>query len=299
MALKADHFITPIKLVLPGIIVSLIGLTASNVIFNDPVKIRGRHSRTAWDHLVRYQKIYDENAEGLTCQYAPYISPYYFKDLIHLQDMTIENLKMLKEDKDIDKILGSIINLRIDTYTQLKNITEKFIDTIMMWDEIERVQTDPAVRQRIAEVVFGLQSEYMSDRQHISTRDTSIIRQLGGELKKTYTQFASANFRSPSLADIIDTIHKKIIGKWAMVKNEQQVQVRFDITNKGVLTHDNKDEKFSWKFLGKDSTKLEIDFESIFLAHWNLDIPSVTDRLMQYKDLSKDGTVLAACRIKE
>ena len=34
MALKTEHFITPIKLVLPGIIVSVNGLFASNHTFN-------------------------------------------------------------------------------------------------------------------------------------------------------------------------------------------------------------------------------------------------------------------------
>ena len=146
MALKTEHFTTPIKLVLPGIIVSLIGLTASNFIFNDPVKLRGKHSLAAWDHLVQYQKIYDQNSEALTCQYSSSIGDYYFKDLIHLQEMTIENLKMLKEDKDIDKIVGAIINLRIDTYTQLKNLSVKFIDTLMYWDRIEQTLGGRQVR---------------------------------------------------------------------------------------------------------------------------------------------------------
>jgi hypothetical protein len=299
MALKSEHFTTPIKLVLPGIIVSLIGLTVSNVIFNDPVKIRGRHSRTAWDNLVRYQKIYEQNAEGLTCQYSPNIGEYYFKDLIHLQEMTIENLKMLKEDKDIDKIVGSIINLRIDTYTQLKNLTVNYIDTIMVLDQYDRAITDPAIRRQLEEIVHNVQTGYINDRQHISTRDTSIISNLGSELKKAYASFESASFRSASLADIIDTIHRKIIGKWSMVKNGLQVEVRFNNNNQGSLMQNNKEEKFSWKFLGKDSTRLDIDFQNVFLLDWKLNIPYVSELLMQYKDVIENGVVLTACRIKE
>lgn len=299
MALKTEHFTTPIKLVLPGIIVSLIGLTASNVIFNDPVKIRGKHSRTVWDHLVRYQKIYEQNAEGLTCQYSPNIGEYYFKDLIHLQEMTIENLKMLKEDKDIDKIVGSIINLRIDTYTQLKNLTVAYIDTLMVLDRYDQAITDPAIRKQLTDIVLNIQTTYLNDRQHISTRDTSIISNLGSELKKSYTSFESANFRSSSLADIIDTIHKKIAGKWSMTKDGAQVEVRFNNPDQGSVMQDSKEEKFSWKFLGKDSTKLNIDFENILLPDWKLDIPYVSEKLMQYKDLAADGVILTACRVKQ
>ena len=298
MPLKSEHFITPIKLVLPGIIVSLIGLSASNYIFNDPVKIRGRNSRSAWDNVVRYQKIYEENAEDLTCQYSSN-TEYYFKDLIHLQEMTIENLKTLKDDKEIDKIMASIINLRIDTYSQLKNISVKFIDTLLYWDKIERTLNprDSVSHKQLADIVEDIQNEYMNSKQHISTRDTSIIRRLGIDLQKSYTAFASANFRSPSLSDIIDTIHQKIIGKWSMVKDEMQVDVTFDKSNKGTMVQSDGEQKFSWKFLGEDSTKLNIDFENALIPDWTLDIPYCSPRLLQYKDVKKAGVVHTACRL--
>ena len=301
MALKTEHFTTPIKLVLPGIIVSLIGLTASNFIFNDPVKIKGKHSLAAWNNLVYYQKIYDLNAEQLTCQYSSNIGgDYYFKDLIHLQEMTIENLKNLKEDKDLDKIVGSIINLRIDTYTQLKNLTVKFIDTLMFWDRIEQTLAakDSASKKELAKIVKTIQDEYLNDRQHISTRDTSIISGLGDELKKTYAAFENSNFKSPRLTEIIDTIHRRMLGNWSMTKNGMIATVEFDGADKGSLSQNNKEEKFTWKFLGKDSTKLKIDFDNILLSDWPLDIPYCSETIMQYKE-AENGVVLVACRIKE
>src|SRR5512147_2128720 len=109
MPLRAEHFTTPIRLVLPGIIVSLIGASAGYYIFNNPDKIRGANSRAAWNNLVKYETIYSENAEVITCEYNGNIGDQYFKDLVHLQEMTVQNLKMLRDDKDIDKLMASII----------------------------------------------------------------------------------------------------------------------------------------------------------------------------------------------
>jgi hypothetical protein len=61
----------------------------------------------------------------------------------------------------------------------------------------------------------------------------------------------------------------------------------------------NKEEKFSWKFLGKDSTRLDVDFQNTFLLDWKLNIPYVSELLMQYKDVIENGVVLTACRMKE
>ena len=47
-----------IKLVLPGIIVSLIGGSAGILIFNNPGKIKGRSTQDGWYSVIQYEKNY-------------------------------------------------------------------------------------------------------------------------------------------------------------------------------------------------------------------------------------------------
>src|SRR6185436_21896 len=90
--------------------------------------------------------------------------------------------------------------------------------------------------------------------------------------------------KSPRLTELIDTIHRKMLGKWSMTKNGMIATVEFEGADKGSLSQNNKEEKFTWKFLGKDSTKLKIDFDNTLLSDWPLDIPYCSETIMQYKE---------------
>ena len=114
-SLKSEYFTTPLKLVLPGLIIA----TTGYYLFNNPEKIRAKNSLSAWNTLIKYEQIYGTNSEELYCSYNLTTTEdleRFNKDLIHFQEMTIENLKLLRDDKDIDKLMSAIVNLRIDTY---------------------------------------------------------------------------------------------------------------------------------------------------------------------------------------
>lgn len=298
MALKSEHFITPIKLVLPGIIVSLIGLTASNVIFNDPVKIKGRNSRTAWDNLLRYEKIYEDNTEELTCIYNQGFGTKYFKDMIHLQEMTLENIKKLGDDDDIDKLVASIINLRIDTYSQLKNITTKFIDSINYLGNLRYMEEDTAGINENIRTQTVLQRDYIAEKTHITLRDSSIIKRLGNELQKTYKAFANVKFTGP-LYMPIDTIQQRAIGTWSEVTNEISKVFTLKKDNTGILNLNDVSHNFTWKFDETSKLKLKISFTDKFEPDWVFDLERCTDRLLQYKSDKTGEITIVACRMAE
>jgi hypothetical protein len=298
MALKSEHFITPIKLVLPGIIVSMIGLFVSNYIFNDPIKIRGRNSRTAWDNLMRYEKIYEDNTAELTCIYNQGIGTSYFKDMIHLQEMTVENLKKLGDDKDIDKLVAAIINLRIDTYTQLKNITTGFIDSLTILASKRYFPFDTAgINQNIRDQT-ALQKEYITEKTHISVRDTSIIKKLGNELQKNYKAFSTVKFVGNSVMSI-DTIQQRAIGTWSEVSNEASKVFTIKKDKTGILNLDNVSHNFTWKFDDVDRLRLTMSFIDKFEPEWVFDLERCTDKLLQYKSSKTGEITLVACRMME
>ena len=68
MPLKSEHFITPIKLVLPGIIVSVIGLFASNFIFNNPNKIKAKATHTTWKVVTQFEDMFEINSDRIPCR---------------------------------------------------------------------------------------------------------------------------------------------------------------------------------------------------------------------------------------
>jgi hypothetical protein len=294
MPLKSEHFITPIKLVLPGIIVSLMGLFVSNYIFNDPVKIRGRNSRTAWDNLTRYEKIYEENSEELTCIYGSTNGDLFYKDLIHLQEMTIENLKMFRDDKDIDKLVGSIINLRIDTYTQLKKITSGFIDSLTKLANM--ILYDSAAFKENIRQQGLLQQQFLADRVHVILRDTSIIKNLGAELKRTYAAFEKVVFVEP-IIPTMDTIKRRIIGAWSMLSEEVPTKLELHQANTGILTLNGTNYSFNWTFEESDGQRiLALHFKDNKIDDRNYQIIHCTNKILQYRTGKNENILMIACR---
>ncbi len=126
MPLRAEHFTTPIKLVLPGIIISVIGLFASNYIFNNPEKNRAKATYATWKVVNQFETMLEKNSESLPCQAGLSDQIQMKKDYAHLIEMTKQNLTDLKDEERIDKRLSAILNLKIDSYNELKKITETF-----------------------------------------------------------------------------------------------------------------------------------------------------------------------------
>lgn len=294
MPLKSEHFTTPIKLVLPGIIVSLIGLTASNVIFNDPVKIRGKNSRTAWDNVRRYEKVYEENSEELTCLYGTTNSDLFYKDLIHLQEMTVENLKMLRDDKDIDKLVASIINLRIDSYTQLKKITTDFIDSLTKLSK--QTFKDSVGYYKNLDEQKALQQNFLFDRIHVLLRDTFIIKNLGVELKRSYTSFEKVAFVDP-LTISTDSIRQRIIGTWSMISESDGSSLKINKDGTGTFTVEGTEYPFTWTLEEKEEIRnFSMLFKDNKLEKRNYKIVHCTNKILQYLSDKNGNFVMISCK---
>ena len=71
-SLKAEHFITPIKLILPGIIVSLVGASAVFFIFNNPDKNKAKQTYASWSVIREYEAAYWKSAEEAICLTEPF-----------------------------------------------------------------------------------------------------------------------------------------------------------------------------------------------------------------------------------
>lgn len=291
-SIKSSNILAPVKMVLPGIIVSLVGASAGYYIFNNPNKIRGRNSKAAWDNLVRYEKIYSDNSEKITCNYNGNIGEAYIKDLLHMQQMTIENLKLIRDDKDIDKLVSAIINLKIDTYTELGKLTQGFFDTLNYLDAHPVDSSDAILVNERSLTEEKLQSEYLVKRDHIFLRDSAIIGNLGRELKKAYKAFSEVDFTIVELITI-EMLQQRVLGSWSLVANNFSLQITVKGDNTGEWKQEGESHPFTWNF---DDTDLKIHFTDKFDEDVTFDIKFVSEKIMQFVFKNVSEKLLLACR---
>lgn len=292
-SLKTEHFLTPIRLVLPGIIVASTGY----YLFNNPDKIRGKNSFTAWNNLVKYEKIYEDAAQELGCSESSNDFETFNKDLIHLQEVTVENLKALRDDKDIDKVMAAIINLRIDTYTQLKILTAKFLDSINTVSSMAFY--DSAGYYNIINKQVKIQTDYMNERLHITVRDTGLIRKLGLQLKQTYSAFSDLDL-DQKIEVGAKALQKKIIYKWSLASEDIPVFLDIRKDNSGIMLKDDIEYPFTWKLEDDEEmmvTKINLHFTDNSEPDWVITILNCTDKTIQYKSNKKGGMTLIGCRV--
>ena len=298
-SLKPEHFTTPIRLVLPGIIVSVIGLFASNYFFNNPDKIRGNSSRTAWDNLKRYENIYRDYTEVLPCEYNGNIGEGYSQHLVHLQEMTAENLKMLRDDKDVDKLMAAIINLRIDTYSQLKNSSRSFFDTLSANETRRTMTNDEATLNQLQERESNAQIKFLTYNEHVYKRDSSIINFLGEELRKHYKTFKNVNFNIfNNTGDTLNLaeLQSNIIGTWSLVTNDIPRLIKIDKGQNGTWTQDETEHPFTWNL---EKTGLTIHFTDNFTGDIVLNVIACSEKTISfYYSIEGSGQFAIACRVK-
>ena len=209
--LKSEHFTTPIKLVLPGIIISLIGATAGYYIFNNPEKARAKATYATWQVIRQFEDMLDKNSDLLPCNTPANEQVQLKKDFLHLYEMTRQNMEDLKSEEKIDKRLSAILNMKIDSYNELKRITEGFLDTVQMVNA-EVVRGALSAEQKNY-IISKMQAEYVAGLTHISQRDTIMIANILKELNQSYSSYVDS-FLIVERIQNLEEIKKLVPGKW-------------------------------------------------------------------------------------
>jgi len=242
MPLKSEHFITPIKLVLPGIIVSVIGLFASNYIFNNPKKNKAKATYNTWNVVRQFEENFEENSDLIPCRLDTFDQVQFRKDYIHLLEMTRQNILDLKDDDNIDKRLAAIINLKIDSYNETKKISENFLDSfLVVKKELSTGQYTP--EEELA-VTSYMQQNYFTELAHIINRDTAIITSILNDLTKSYIDYVDS-FKVEQKTQLLKELQANVIGKWYTT---DKVTVDIKKNGTGHWSQEDLDTDFTWKF---------------------------------------------------
>lgn len=288
MALKSEHFITPIKLVLPGIIVSVIGLFASNYIFNNPEKNRAKATFATWKVISQFENILEKNSDLLPCNTPSNDQLQLKKDFIHLYEMTRQNMVDLKDEEKIDKRLSAILNMKIDSYSELKRITEAFLDSA----QFVIAQSDKGILPTTEKnfIISQMQSKYVNDLTHVIYRDTTMTKNILNELNQSYSSYVDS-FVVVEKVQSYDEIKRLIPGKWITTD-----KVTIDILGGGTGHWEQADREFDFTWTLDKATltmKRENGKDIVF------EIVKISDNLVTFvlTDAEGNAMIANACRI--
>jgi hypothetical protein len=242
MALKSEHFTTPIKLVLPGIIVSLIGLTATNYIFNNPKKNKAKATYNTWNVIRQFEEGFEENSDLIPCRLDTFDQVQFRKDYIHLLEMTRQNILDLKDDDNIDKRLMAIINLKIDNYTETKKVSEKFLDSFLVVKN--ELNTGQYTSDEVLSITSYMQQNYLNELVHLINRDTAVVSGILNDLTKSYIDYVDS-FKIEQKTQPIKELQTNLIGNWYTT---DKVAITIKKDSSGHWKQEGIETDFTWKF---------------------------------------------------
>lgn len=251
-SLRSEHFITPIKLILPGIIVSLVGASAVFFIFNNPDKNKAKQTYASWSVIREYEAAYLKSSEEAICLSDPFDQIQFQKDLTHYLGVLIDNLEDLKDEALIDMRLKAFLNLKIARYTDAKRITDAFLDSVIKLNRaLELSPNSPGIR----EAARDLQIHFGTEKDHIETRDTNELKRLTLALNKDHIKYTDSFLLDLPRLQTASEIQKNFIGRWHFPEVKAIIEFK-------------KDKTGTWEELGQT-----------FNIQWTIDEKTVTIRV--------------------
>jgi len=284
--LKSEHFTTPIKLVLPGIIISLIGASAGYYIFNNPEKNRAKATYSTWKVVKQFEDMLEMNSDMLPCSSGDQVQ--LKKDYVHLLEMTRQNMEDLKSEERIDKRLSAILNMKIDSYGELKKLTEVFLDSARTVGIME--SKGLIVPDQKTAIISQMQMQYVQDLSHIINRDTSMTKNILKELNQSYSSYVDS-FTVVDRTQTPEQIKRFIQGKWI---TSDKVTIDIQPAGLGHWAHTSLESDFTWTLTENILTiKLTKNSKQVIF-----EIIKINDHVITFAfDQNGNGVIANACRI--
>jgi hypothetical protein len=238
-----------VKTVFPGLLVSIVGGSFAFWMFNNPDKIRGKATLRAWESLKQYERLYTSNTDQINCGNIIEGAQRFKSNLLHQIQMTSENLKnILEKEGNVDNLMLAVVNMKIDSYNEMKKQTEVFLDTLISLDETSlQYQLD---KVEFTKKWIQTYSSYMDECAYLRNRDTAKIHNILQELSKTY----SINFSQEKSLPDLAKLRQSMIGNWSVALFNVSFGLKEDST--GYWNAYDSSFKCSWKL---DSTTLKIN----------------------------------------
>jgi len=248
-SIKSEYFTTPIKLILPGIIVA----TAGYFLFNNPDKKKAKETYYNWNVIKEYEAAFQKGTEDAICLRDTLDQIRFRKDYTHLLNILINNLSDLKKDNNVDKRLDAFLNIKIARYSEAKLLTDVYLDTVMILNQETIFNPD---NTRIKEIADQKQQIYINELAHIETRDTAELRRIANQLNKQHKSYTDSFLVNNDVLQPIDELKKYFMGKWWFPELLVMIDLKKD--HSGIWEFDNEKVDFKWTF---DNYVITLKFE--------------------------------------
>lgn len=276
-----------IKTVFPGLIISIIGGSFAFLVFNNPEKIRGKATLRAWESIKQYEELYMDNTDEINCNMINDGVKRFNSNMLHQIQMTSENLKnIFDKEGNVDNLMLAIINMKIDSYNEMKKLTSVLLDTLNSIDE--KGASSQKELENIAGRWIDVHTRYMEECAYLKNRDSATINRILRELGKTYSlKFEEDKF----LADTVG-LRNKIIGKWSIAL----YKLNFELKADGTGSWNPMDISYpcTWQL---DSTTIRIKYND-GSAHWAFSVLRSKNDILSIRQLGTDSenNSYTACR---
>lgn len=245
--------LSPIRKFFGGVLATLLAGTLVYLIFNNPKKIKGRATLQAWHSIMQYEQMYDENVILITCN-TPLNTianiEEYKGDIIHQIQLTHDNFQNIKEESNIDNLMFAIVNLKSDTYNEIKSITADFLDSIVAlqnkYDAESQSYYPTMTYDNYIDGLNRLVTDLSNRRQHLLDRDTATISNVLEKLSESYTYPVLYKYSfTKQLPDQDLSFKKNIVGKWIMFGGDT-LEINSDKSAR--LTENGYTRNCTWKY---------------------------------------------------
>jgi uncharacterized protein YukE len=238
------------KTIFPGLFISIIGGSFAFWMFNNPEKIRGKATLRAWESIKQYERLYIDNTDMINCGIAENGVERFKSNMIHQIQMTSENLKnVLDKENNVDNLMLAVINMKIDSYNEMKKLTGTLLDTLQSIDDTGAGSEKEL--EQLARRWIGVHSKYMDECAFLKNRDTTTVNKILKELNKNY----SINFTEDNFLPDTANLRKKIIGTWTIALYKVSFEFKQDGT--GYWNAMEKNISCTWQL---DSTMIKVKY---------------------------------------
>jgi len=284
-SLKAEHFITPIKLVLPGIIVSLVGATSVFFLFNNPKKNKAKNTYQVWNVIREYEDAFSKGTQDAFCMADSLDQLTFRKDYTHLLEILINNLEDLKGNDDVDTRLKAFLNIKIARYSNAKKLTDTYLDTLLPLNAV--LLKDPG-NESLRQIALNEQEKYISELAHIETRDTSELKRIAAALNKEHISYTDSFLLNTEIRQPLAEMKKYFIGKWHFPEIAVTAEIKKDST--GIWEVEGRSIGFKWTM---DERIMTFNFKTNETHHFRLikATPDIFSAIWKERDF-----VLLGCR---
>jgi|GEM_PF-5578344 len=263
-----------IKTIIIGVATTVLGSAAVYFLgFHDKENnAKKEATESALNSIFQYEQILEKTIINLSCSNDSGFQSVFLDELEQVKN----NMRNIRNEKDVDNRVLSIIDRRIRSVDEMKRSAEKYFDQYNELAAGNLLETEAGINR-----AYELQRIFYNEVEQISQREKTFLTDIITALDKEYKLAIKIQPLSISVTE------SGIAGSWLINKT-----VQWDINPDHSFTWAFNAEQYSGKWTLKDDI-IRLEFSHPEVA--NLKVIRLYPDYIVYRNLD-DSTVAEACR---